>query len=175
MAKNNAAYISFTAALAHMFDEAGIEYRRDESTDTGIVENAKWVDFQFQLKDGTMHKLYVPKNKGQVGKCHTTISFSPEIEGVLELPSTERRPEYRNGAIRSHLAGGDPQRVARLIIAAIKRGAPVPQKRTPQPRVQQQARPAASSAPSEGGESYTVTADDVAAIDAEEMRVGARQ
>jgi hypothetical protein len=181
MSTSNAAYIGFTRALAKMFSDAGIEYQQDKSTETGIVENAKWVDFQFRLGDGQLHKLYVPKNKGAISKLHTTIYFDSRIEGVLELPSTEKRPEYRNGLIQSHLSGADPQRVAALVIAAIRRGAPVPQKRIAQSRTPQQ-QPARGgmpqSQPQDAGagvsevrnENWSLTENDIAQADAEVMQ-----
>lgn len=177
---NNSAYIGFTRALAQLFDNAGIEYRTDRSTETGIVENAKWVDFQFVMRDGSSHKLYVPKNKGTVGKLHTTIEFSTQIEGVLELPSTERRPQYRNGLIRSHLSSADPERVAKLIIAALRGGAPVPMKRVAAPRQQPQRvangpmprNDEQPTAPSRDSESWTVSEEDIAEVGAELQQAG---
>lgn len=178
---NNAAYIGFTKALAQMFTAAGIEFKKDPTTETGIVENAKWVDFQFVLKDGAIHKLYVPKNKGQVGKCHTTVEFPTTIDGVLELPRTAKRPEYKNGAIRSHLSGNDPERIGKLMIAALRTGAPVPQKRPAQPRQQQPVVQAQSEqdqeeTPETGErESWAITEADVGQVDAELFQRGVTQ
>jgi hypothetical protein len=171
MTSSNAAYVGFTRALAKMFDDADIKYQRDPHTETGIIENAKWVDFQFRLDDGTMHKLYVPKNKGLIGRIHTTIAFDTRVEGVLELPSTTRRPEYRNGLIRSHLSGADPERVANLIITALRRGAPVPQKRPAVPRTQHVASAETTRGPQSSPEgapgNWTLTKDGIAEVDTE--------
>jgi len=142
------AYLSFTRALRQLFDQAGIKYETDPTSPTGVSEVKKWVEFRFAPEDGgPPHKLYVPKNVGAVGACHTTVLFSTDIEGVLELPTKRDGTPYRNGAIRSHLSGDDPERLARLMIGALRRGAPAPTRRLPQPRTAQQTPRAHAEAP----------------------------
>jgi hypothetical protein len=121
--------MEFVRYLASALDKAGIAYDKDDKTQSGIVENSGYVNFQIRMRDGQVHKVYVPKNKGTIGRVETTIFFDPSnVKGVKPLPSTAKKPNYKNGFIRSHLEP-DKERVARLVIEAVKKGAPVPVKR----------------------------------------------
>lgn len=124
MGETKTAYIAFTDQLRRQFDAAGVQYQKAE-TPTGVLENKGWVDFTFP----SGHKVYVPKGKTRLGPVETTFSFDPRLEGVVPLPEN-----YKNGLIRSRLSSLDPERVARLVIAALRSGAPSPQKRAPQRR-----------------------------------------
>lgn len=126
----SAAYLTFAAALARKFTAAGISFEKDPKTETGIAENEKWVNFSF---GGSGHKLYVPKNKRELGNLQCTIEFPLDLPGVVPLPPNRKGEPYRNGAIRSHLSP-DVERVAVMVIDALTSGAPVPQKRAPASR-----------------------------------------
>lgn len=150
---SNPVYLGFVNFLKRRLDENGIKYHKDPNTASGVVENANFVNFQFDAPGGGMHKVYVPKNVGTMGPVQTTFAFDPKVPGVRPLPATKKRPQYKNGAIRSHL-DPDREQVARLIIQALRDGLPVPQKRVGGRQQNMEAKPSDEAA---GGQAQPTT------------------